>query len=558
MNEFLRITNLNFIILIIFLSLNIVITGQTCTNGDQITDTDCFNNIIILKNYYRAGQFATDKEGNMIIEYSNDHSGVKQYRLLYGLKKNGRNYFENDNAHKIIKIETSETHTGRYEARNIFVSLENDINKENQYLFSTSAYDTLTELYDIEGDSYVVKNTLDFWNIIDIFSYQYSLIEWRKNNKNIYFCVFTQHEADKMTVKEMVDGVLKDVEKDYSKTFTIKKFKFTDFNLENGVEIEGLDNTNNYNNRIISSFVMEQDQILVVLYMKRLDADFKFTKFTIIFYDFDLTEKNEITMIDNNIDDPRSGTGLFFKGLYLKESYAAFMYFLKGYDQTKIQVDISSLSQNSVSGEYSFTNIISKQDDTYYFISDIELNEFIKINDERLVFISSKKISNDPLKFELHILLYDLYNTYTQMKIRHFYYDLNNYQLRKELTAYVFNGFLIFSSTAVTPPSYTSDNYTSLLVFFGYPNGTDHEIDISPYLMDVDSYDSNYNIYNYLKSKKIIENNIFGYEEVDKINLVSIPDELLFYNVTGGVQDTNPLPNNTFFDANHKLYRIFI
>ena len=67
----------------------------------------------------------------MIIEYSNDHSGVQQYRLLYGLKKNGRNYFENDNAHKIIEIETSENVTGRYEARNIFVSLENDANKEN-------------------------------------------------------------------------------------------------------------------------------------------------------------------------------------------------------------------------------------------------------------------------------------------------------------------------------------------------------------------------------------------------------------------------------------------
>ena len=556
MNEFLRITNLNFIILIIYLSLNIVITGQTCTNGDQITDTDCFNNIIILQNYYRAGQFATDKEGNMIIEYSNDHSGVKQYRLLYGLKKNGRNYFENDNAHKIIKIETSETHKGRYEARNIFVSLENDINKQNQYLFSTSAYYTLTELYDIKGDSYVVKNTLDFWNIIDIFSYQYSLIEWRKNNKNIYFCVFTQHEADKMTVKEMVDGVLKDVEKDYSKTFTIKKFKFTDFNLENGVEIIGLDNTNNYNNRIISSFVMEQDQILVVLYMKRIDEDFKFTKFTVIFYDFDLTEKNEITMIDSNIDDPRSGTGLFFKGLYLKENYAAFFYFLKGYDQTKIQFDISSLSQDSVSGEYSFTNIISKQDNNYYFISDIELNEFIKINDERIVFISSKKISNDP-KFELHILLYDLYNTYTQIKIRHFYYNLNKYQLRKELTAYVFNGFLIFSSTVVTPPDYTSVNYNSFLVFFGYPNATDDTIDISPYLMDVEPYDSSNNIFNYLKSKAIIENNIFGYELVEKINLVSIPPELLFYNVTGGVQDANPLPNDTFFDSNHKLYQNF-
>jgi len=139
-----------------------------CSNGNFIINQNCFNNLIKIKNYYRAAQFATNKEGNMIIEYSNDRSGMHQYRLFYGLKKNGRNYFENDNAYKIFQIETTESTKGRYEARNMFVYLQDDINRDKQYLFSTSSYDTITELHDIEQGSYKVKGTLSFWNIIDI------------------------------------------------------------------------------------------------------------------------------------------------------------------------------------------------------------------------------------------------------------------------------------------------------------------------------------------------------------------------------------------------------
>ena len=534
---------LNFILFITLLFLQNELVNNSCTNGVKITDTSCFNNLIIIQNYYRAGQFATDKNGNMFIEYSNDEDGKSEYRLFYGLKKDGRNYFANDNAHKIIQIETSESNKGRYESRILFVSLEDDIDKNKQYLFSTSAYNTLTELHDIEEGTYVVKGANSFWKIIGLFSFQYSLIELKKDNKIIYFCAFTQHETDQIKVNGKWE--------DYSKTFSIKKFGFNSFNLENYDEINSLNNTNNFNDRIISSFLMEQAEILVVFYMKRMDDSNLIAKYAIIFYNFDLVEINEIIISENNIEDPRAGDGLFFKGLYLKENYAAFIYFTKGYDSTKIQFNVSTLVETS--GQYSFSNIIEKET-TYSFISDIILNEFIKINNERLVFISTKTANS---RFELEILLYDLYNSYTRMKIRKYYYDLDIYQLRKELTAYVFNGFLIFSSTTVTPISYDTSNFNSLLVFFGYPNGTDHEIDISPYLMDVDSYDSSNNIYNYLISKAIIENNIFKYDLVKKVNLVSIPDELLFYNVTGGVQDTNPLPNNTFFDANHKLYQNF-
>ena len=73
--------------------------------------------------------------------------------------------------------------------------------------------------------------------------------------------------------------------------------------------------------------------------------------------------------------------------------------------------------------------------------------------------------------------------------------------------------------------------------------------------MDTGYYNSANNIFNRLMLNLTIENNIFQFDPVQKINLVSIPDELIFYNVTNGVQDENKLPNDTFFDANHKLYQ---
>ncbi len=46
----------------------------------------------------------------------------------------------------------------------------------------------------------------------------------------------------------------------------------------------------------------------------------------------------------------------------------------------------------------------------------------------------------------------------------------------------------------------------------------------------------------------IIENNVFGYQKVEKIKLVSIPDEILLYN-----ENDELLSKNRRFDANYKL-----
>ena len=92
-------------------------------------------------------------------------------------------------------------------------------------------------------------------------------------------------------------------------------------------------------------------------------------------------------------------------------------------------------------------------------------------------------------------------------------------------------------------------------MFFGYANGTDFSIDILPYIMDIESYDNNNNIFDKLIENCKIDNNIFGYEIVQKINLVYYPEELLFYTGSGEFREENPLPNNSFLDADHTLYQ---
>ena len=133
---------------------------KTCQNGIDLTNKTCFNNLIKLDNY-TAGQFEKDKDGNMFLLYSN--SIMKAKRLFYGLKNNGRNYFE-ENAHKEIQLSPIEYAEERAESRIIFISIDGN---NKQYLLSTSSGDpelTLAELYELNENTITTfsKRTKDF------------------------------------------------------------------------------------------------------------------------------------------------------------------------------------------------------------------------------------------------------------------------------------------------------------------------------------------------------------------------------------------------------------
>ena len=118
--------------------------------------TYCDYNIILFNTHeYRAGHFAFNSNGDMIIEYSIDN-----YRLFYGLKNNGKYYFEN--VTKEIIIDNNGSDAKRYESKNIFVSINNT---NIQYLLSIGTHTSVTELHNIESENYLIKSTNDFLGI---------------------------------------------------------------------------------------------------------------------------------------------------------------------------------------------------------------------------------------------------------------------------------------------------------------------------------------------------------------------------------------------------------
>ena len=90
---------------------------------------------------------------------------------------------------------------------------------------------------------------------------------------------------------------------------------------------------------------------------------------------------------------------------------------------------------------------------------------------------------------------------------------------------------MAFTATFL-PTEGTHEQFISIFLLLWYANGTDFDINIYPYLTDIDTYDSSNNLYNILIEKLVIDNNIFGYEKVEQIKLVSIPEEIEFHSVS--------------------------
>ena len=283
-----RLKNLTFLIniFLLFFQIEIIFCGDqsSCFKIYDITNTECFNDRIILANKFRAGHFVTMKDGTLIIEYSND--GVNYLRLFYGLKKNGRYYFENESPFRHLNATNpvNDTLNGRYESKNIVLHFKDDTSKQKEYIFSTSIWTTVTELHDLETGISKYWDTVSFWDIVEIFSYEINLFELKEGNEMHYFCAFTQHETDKIYLNGKYD--------DYSKTFSIRKFSITDFNT---YSILGkVDYGANYNSRMISCFLVPDWEDIVVFFLKAADEEYKNAHYYIAFYYYNLNFRNEI------------------------------------------------------------------------------------------------------------------------------------------------------------------------------------------------------------------------------------------------------------------------
>ena len=383
---------LNIILFLIHIPHISSVVENSCYQVYDYTNDDCFNDRILFKNKFRAGHFVTLKDGTLIIEYSSD--GVNYERFFYGLKKNGRYYFENESAfRRFTATNPSNSFHGRYESENKIVYLSGDTNKEKEYIFSTSIWTTVTELHDIPGNKSIYWDTVNFWTIVEIFSYEINILDLNENGENRYLAVFTQHETD----KRWIDGA----PYDYSKTWSFRKFKFDTFGSFTPIGVK-YNYTANYNSRMISAFLIDEWKTIVVFFLKKADEVYTNAYYTLAFFDYNLNWKCEVQK--DFVNEPESGNGIFFRAFWVKSRIAAFIYF-KDKSGDNLAFEVGELNGGDDSRRFDYT--IKASFSSLGFSSDIRFNDFFKVEEKRFVLITTK-----PAFKNIIVVLFDIFHDF--------------------------------------------------------------------------------------------------------------------------------------------------
>ena len=135
----------------------------------DINDKECFNNILrFTQKNYLLNNIGSNKNGDFLIQYNEymNYEGLNSSRFFYGSTKNGQYFFPNNSSFSNefnINIDEDIFEDSYFsnifwieESKNLFVSIKNDINKKNQYLFNINAYNSLVELYDLNNNNYLI------------------------------------------------------------------------------------------------------------------------------------------------------------------------------------------------------------------------------------------------------------------------------------------------------------------------------------------------------------------------------------------------------------------
>ena len=506
-----------FYIFQIFLFINQIFFIKT--ENIDLTDTTILNSVITLNHYtWRAGNAATNKNGDFIIEYSLNPA-ESQSRLFYGLKKDGRLYFPNAPFFKEISSITcsdcGDSYKGRFFSLNLFVSLIGDATAK-QYLFSMSSDNSVVELIDIENDfTHFAWKTTNFFSISNpINSYQYSLFEIGDTNN--YIAVFIESAG----------------------TVTIKKFSIKAFASDNQKEIQTATITDGYNGRVVTAFRLDAIQLIVILYSRSTSLYF-------YYYNDNLEYQGQKHFYDvynlNNVE------GNFFKLIYMKDIYFALAFFQDRNSGSSLHFHlkkyVNMVDYDTLIHYYDFTD--------FQFRTDVQANGLYKLTDERVALFSTSEYNSNYFGL-LHMFLIDFYNNFAEMKMREFRFYYSDKRFVKEMSAYDYNGYIFFSATLDNTDN-SGNNIFSILMIFGFANGTDLTIDISPYLADSGNYNEAKNLYNDLMDTMTIDNNIFGYVKVEQIRLVSICNELLLYRGKSDSRETNTVPIGESFGSQYTL-----
>ena len=511
------LSKLNFFIIIILIFSNLLLIQ--CQGGN-------IKKILIFEDT-KFSSGTTNKIGDLFIEYYSEEGyyDIPNSIFFYCLSKNDRYCFSKESSYiKEINIDIDEVidiagfynYYKIYDSRNLFITTRKGINSGNQYLFSINSYNSIVELHNFNNNTDKTRYIWDFkefFNLADDennFPYERRLYELK--GPSLYIIVF----IPKTTVSEY----LKDMS--FIIKFTFKSFEEAPYEKLKFITF------NNYINRIIiDTFFMNDRGNLVMLscYNPGYNIRLFFTLF-----DQNVQSINEFNIdianfLNNNMNNK------FFRTIYLANELVMFVYYcFNCFNQWHI-INFELYRVNPLNGVYKV--LPTYGDPLRVYMAENFLAECIKLNDNKIVFFNYN-INNNYENNKMFIKIIQLNQDYSYYNLFQFpEFHLENNIPKTPLSLFIHNGYIIFTSNAIQLEEINKPenemNYYSILMIFGYPNGTDSTIDISEFIIDNEDNDispflSN-QFYNFLIQNYTIVNNL-GYMTVNSIKLVSIPDEI--------------------------------
>ena len=484
------------------------------------------NNIIYLGGEnFRYNHFSLNSKGDMIID-TTSFPGNNE-RRFFGLKKNGRPFFYNENNietpyRTLFASDLNNTNQQKIEGESSFIiiSNQNDSNLE-EYLLSFSKEDNYIELYDFDNNLIITKKSSEYFgktiisNVCSFFK-----AESRIDNKYNYYIAYIY--LDKNNSKFYV-------QRNYftSKNINIKK----EYHKDTGSAKSALNKT------IISCFETESKKI-VCFYQNEKNKKYNILTFNESFAN---TSQSYTQLIEASEE-----YNLFYKAIHLKEEIGAFIYFINSDDKNPIfSLKICYHKDNKFYDYNDFGNVVLNKME---FISNAMLNDIIKINDNKICYIGPS-----PNKESLNIVILNIYNNDNNMMIRYYSYEMfNEYKLKffKDLKAFLYNNFisLAFSYCLQNECENNENKHFSSLIIFNYPNSTkDNIFDLTKYIYKHNSIEG----FSFSLEENIsyeIENNIFGYI-YKGIKILNYPnDTYLIYKTSEAI-----IENNSFLIENQMI-----
>jgi hypothetical protein len=270
------------------------------------------NNIIYLGGEnFRYNHFSLNSKGDMIID-TTAFPGNNE-RRFFGLKKNGRPYFYDENnietPYRSLFVSGLEnTNQQKVEGESSFIIISNKNNSViEEYLLSFSKEDNYVELYDFENNQIITKKSNEYFgknivsNICSFFK-----AESRIDDKYNYYIGYIYNDNNNFK-------------------FYIQRNYFTSKNITIDYHKDTGSSKTTINKTIASCFETKSYKIVCFYY-----NNYRYT-ISAINESFVNTSHSYTQFLD-----PSSKYDLFFKAIHLKGEIGAFIYFMNDDDKNPI------------------------------------------------------------------------------------------------------------------------------------------------------------------------------------------------------------------------------